>query len=123
VTTTDPATHHGWHVGHNLPGYLPESDVYHVDDWADARDMVAEDMDDYADALETWADDHDCDDVPCPTYGDDCAWQRAQNVRTQADLVRLLTSPQDLCEYADGIVWWATAADDDDDCDREEVNW
>src|SRR5687767_6448963 len=37
-----------FHVGHNLAGYLPESDVTCFDSWADAVTYLAADMRDYA---------------------------------------------------------------------------
>jgi hypothetical protein len=38
-------------VGHNMPGYLPESDPWITDDWESARDSLLEDMDRHADSL------------------------------------------------------------------------
>lgn len=45
----DPAEPTGWHVGHNMPGYLPESDVWHTSDWASAMQSLREDIDRAAD--------------------------------------------------------------------------
>lgn len=33
-----------WAVGHNMPGYLPEADVYITSDWASARDALVADL-------------------------------------------------------------------------------
>lgn len=38
-----------WIVGHNLTGYLPETDPYAYDDHASARDALAEDIAFHAD--------------------------------------------------------------------------
>ena len=36
-------------VGHNMPGYLPESDPYVVADWESARDSLIWELDSIAD--------------------------------------------------------------------------
>jgi hypothetical protein len=36
-------------------------------------------------AARSWSDEHDCDDIPCPTYGDDCPWQQAGALDILAD--------------------------------------
>ncbi len=38
-----------WTVGHNLTGYLPESDVFAYGDWADAAEGFKAEARDYAD--------------------------------------------------------------------------
>src|SRR5260370_13124657 len=38
-------------VGHNMPGYLPESDPWITADWETARNALLEDMDRHADSL------------------------------------------------------------------------
>lgn len=42
-------------VGHNMPGYLPESDVYYCDSWLSARDACESDMVGMLDYLTDWA--------------------------------------------------------------------
>jgi hypothetical protein len=37
----------------------------------------ADDLREQARVTRTWSDPHDCDDIPCPTFGDDCPWQVA----------------------------------------------
>ena len=59
-------------AGHNDPGYLPDSPPTITRDWQLARDALIEDLRYAADATQTWAGPHDCDDLPCPTYGQDC---------------------------------------------------
>lgn len=44
-------------VGHNMPGYLPESDPWITSDWESARDSLLEDMDRHADSLADFEDD------------------------------------------------------------------
>lgn len=74
-----------WHAGFNRPGYLPESEPGVYSTFEAARDALAEDMHVHVDNEETWADEHDCDDIACPTYGDECHWQRAQNLRAERE--------------------------------------
>lgn len=38
-----------WATGHNMPGYMPESDVFITSDWADARDALIADLERAAD--------------------------------------------------------------------------
>jgi hypothetical protein len=44
-----------WTVGHNLAGYLPESDLKVYDDWAEAFTGFLEEMKDYAESDEDLA--------------------------------------------------------------------
>lgn len=53
----------------------------------EALQRMREEIADAADALETWAEPHDCDDVPCPAYGDECPWGRAQAMRLELEEV------------------------------------
>ena len=68
-----------------MPGYLPESDPYVAESWEGAKAYMVEELRYHADNAESWADDHDCDDIPCPTYGDDCPWNNATQLRGEAD--------------------------------------
>lgn len=102
-----PGTTH-WHVGSNMAGYLPDSDdaSYVHETLPDARACLAEDLVSNADAVGTWADDHDCDDSPCPTYGDDCPWVAAQRLRDlAADLLASEDADWDGPDFS-GRVWW-----------------
>jgi hypothetical protein len=38
-------------VGHNMVGYLPESDVWYTERWDDAKSSLLDDLDRYADHL------------------------------------------------------------------------
>jgi hypothetical protein len=93
-------------AGHNQPGYLPDSEPVVTRDWQLARDTLIDDLRFAADATETWADPHDCDDVPCPTYGDDCPDNLAAGLRAAAD--ELATSNPDAGWQATvgREVWW-----------------
>ena len=99
---TDTTTRH-WHTGHNMPGYMPEGDIGTHATFAEAAFCLADDLDNEAKELETWADEHDCDDVPCPTYGDSCPWQKAQDTRELCDEL--------LDETQDETVWQGYAGD------------
>jgi hypothetical protein len=46
-------------VGHNMPGYLPESDPWISSDWEEARNALLEDMDRHADSLAELFDDYE----------------------------------------------------------------
>lgn len=40
-----------YHVGHNMPGYLPESDVYICESFDQAKQVTIDDIDSYGDHL------------------------------------------------------------------------
>ena len=69
-----------FHAGHNDAGYLPESDPETFDTFEDAKRYMFGELLWAADNMASWADEHDCDDVPCPTYGDECPEQLASEV-------------------------------------------
>jgi hypothetical protein len=94
-----PMSH--WHAGYNQPGYLPVSEPGVFSSFEAARESLAEDMESHAASEATWAHPHDCDDAPCPTYGESCPWDRAQTIRAERDeLVSV-----------DGFEWHGVAAD------------
>ena len=99
---TDTTMRH-WHTGNNMPGYMPEGDIGTHATFEDARACLVEDLEHEADSLEDWADEHDCDDIPCPTYGDSCPWQKAQDTRALCDEL--------LAETQDETVWQGYAGD------------
>ena len=41
----------GWHTGHNIPGYMPESDVYHFEDLESALSSMSDELEDVADSF------------------------------------------------------------------------
>ena len=93
-------------AGHNQPGYLPDSSPTLTRDWQLARDSLAEDLRAAADATQTWADPHDCDDIPCPTYGDDCPDNLAADLRTGADELAALRPGTPWQATIAGVAWW-----------------
>lgn len=107
---TKPGVPH-WHAGYNQPGYLPETDPgVHVSFHA-ARDCLAEDMEAAAASVETWVDPHDCDDIPCPTYGDDCPWQQCGAIRAERDDLLVSDGPE-WSGQASGMAYWVTPCSD-----------
>ena len=113
ISTTDQDSAQHWHSGHNMPGYMPENDVWTHATFEDAVVFMVEDLEHYADATETWVDEHDCDDIPCPTYGDDCAWNKAQNTRALVeDLLHENTGETEWTGYDDGLAWWIVECND-----------
>lgn len=100
-----------WHAGYNQPGYLPEAEPGVYASYHAARDGLAEDMEAAADATETWAVPHDCDDIPCPTYGEDCPWQTAGVIRAERDDLLASDGPE-WSGHAGGLAYWVTACGD-----------
>lgn len=76
-------------VGKNLVGYLPESDVYLTLDYSSAKASLIDDLDRYGDTEQSWVEEHDCDDIPCPTYGDRCGWNLAQDASAAMEELNL----------------------------------
>lgn len=98
-----------YHSGYNMPGYLPESDhaAYVFSTFVDARASLALDMTRHAESDESWADEHDCDDVPCPTYGDTCPDMMASEVRASAeDLASCEPSSSEWGGYGGNLAYW-----------------
>ena len=95
-------------TGHNQPGYLPDNDgtIAVTHDWRRARDRLVEELRGAADATQTWADPHDCDDVPCPTYGDDCPDNLAADLRMAADEAADLQPGTPWRATVAGHAWW-----------------
>lgn len=116
--TTEPqvkAQH--WHCGFNQPGYLPESEPEAHGSFEAAQESLAADMDLHAGSEESWAEEHDCDDVPCPTFGDACQEQRAAAIRNERD--ELLAAVGEEWEaYAADFVYWVRPCDSAD-CAKE----
>ena len=111
-----------YHVGHNVPGYLPDADVYAYADIDEAIAGLVEELAWHSGNIDTWTDDHDCDDIPCPTYGDDCPYMAARDLES---LTTYLTEGNGITEaggtflgYAAGQAWWINTCDDD--CDTED---
>jgi hypothetical protein len=99
-----------------MPGYLPEDEVDHYESWDDAIDGLIWDMGRLADAIVTWADEHDCDDIPCPTYGDDCPWDMAKTCEALASELDALkgadTTVTEWYGYVGGYGYWITPCEE-----------
>ena len=94
-----------WHAGWNMPGYLPEIDPGAYSSFDDAQGALADELAAHADAEQTWSEDHDCDDAPCPTYGDRCHWQRAGALRLlQSEVLGVNAGPWS--GQAGGLAYW-----------------
>ncbi len=107
---TTPTVPH-WHAGYNQPGYLPEAEPGVYASFEAARDTLGADMEAHAAATESWADTHDCDDIPCPTYGDDCPWQQAGNIRAEREDLLDSARPE-WSGSAAGTAYWVTRCGD-----------
>jgi len=115
-----------YHAGQNLPGYLPMDDEpFTFLTFADARDSLADDMARNADSEESWVEEHDCDDIPCPTYGDSCGWNAAQNIRGAIeDLLAQGPAEQEWVGYGGNLAYWIVSCHEDGcltDEDRDEL--
>lgn len=99
-------------VGHNLPGYLPESDPWITDSWESARDALIDDLERLADHASDLAGDLDLEAI------DEMQEEFRQTLqsidRAQAEL-RALPEGFDYLTYADGLAYWLSITD-------EEVN-
>jgi len=119
ASTVPTATH--FHAGYNDPGYLPESEPATFATFADAKAWLIETLNWHADNVGTWADEHDCDDLPCPTYGDDCPHDKANSLSLAAENLNLCNGP----EWGDtvaGVAYWIlpyTCDECDGQCDYD----
>ncbi|HZQ78745.1 MAG TPA: hypothetical protein VFE55_15530 [Acidimicrobiia bacterium] len=124
-------TRQHFHAGHNDAGYLPESDVEAFSTFEDAKSWQIQELLWAADNMASWADEHDCDDIPCPTYGDDCPEQLASAVTLSAEDLNLESGPEWQTYLSDGrallVAWWIAPCqeddcgpEDEDDCGPED---
>jgi hypothetical protein len=104
------ATRIHFHAGHNDAGYLPESEVETFDTFEDAKAYMISELLSAADNMASWADEHDCDDVPCPTYGDACPEQLASEATALAEDLNLDSGPEWNYYLSDGralpVYYW-----------------
>jgi len=90
-----------------MPGYLPESDAGTFATFAEARCALLADMETHEDSLTTWTEEHNCDDIPCPTYGEGCSFMMAGEVRFAAeDLDATLPSETEWGGYGGNLAYW-----------------
>lgn len=118
MTSTNATPVH-YHAGHNMPGYLPESDVETFATFADAKSHTIYELNYAAENVDSWADEHDCDDVPCPTYGDDCPHDQANALSLAAEDLNLDSGPE-WSDVVAGLAWWINECHEDG-CEVEEI--
>lgn len=100
-----------WHAGYNQPGYLAEATPGVYASFQAARQALAEDMEHHVRSEQSWADEHDCDDIPCPTYGDGCHWQQAGSIGAERDDL-LATEGTEWSGSAAGLAYWVTSCEE-----------
>ena len=92
----DETTTPHYHVGHNMPGYLPESDVFYASDLATAKAYMIADLLHEADYDEN--------------YGDELAGL-AEDVN--------LAGPSGWDDQVGNLAWWITPCADEDCADEQ----
>lgn len=136
TTTHTTATQEGattmtthYHAGRNMPGYMPEADVETFDTFEDAKRYTIGELDRAGDCIQSWGEEHDCDDIPCPTYGDECPWDIAStyshtmeelnlsNGPEWGEILPTTGSPHDL-----GVSYWINQCADPDCLEDQEEN-
>lgn len=101
--TKSNGTH--FHAGTNAPGYLPDDLPAVFGSWDDAKAYVIQELLSDADSAASWNEPHDCDDVPCPTFGDDCAEGKASDLTFAAEDLNLENGP-DWSSIVAGRSYW-----------------
>ena len=114
------ATAH-FHAGHDLPGYLPESEPATFATFQDAKSDMLWTLNRHADNIASWTDEHDCDDVPCPTYGDDCGHDKASTLSLAAEGLNLDNGPEWSDVVAGQSYWIVECSESDCAPDDEDV--
>jgi hypothetical protein len=118
------ATRAHFHAGHNDAGYLPEADVASFATFEDAKAYMIAELLQAADHIASWADEHDCDDIPCPSFGDACPEQLANSVALAAEELNLENGPEWFASLSDGrslpVSWWISPCYDD--CHDEDAD-
>ncbi len=115
--TTDQPTFH-FHAGSNDPGYLPDSSPACFPTYVEAKSWMLAELNLDADNASSWADPHECDDIPCPVYGDDCPASKGDALSATAEDLNLHNGPE-WAETTAGRAYWITAVRNDD-CDEAE---
>ena len=102
-----------YHVGHNLPGYLPDGDPTTCATFADALTSLIDDLTLIADDDEMTCGDHahlvpysSHDNGRCITYGR-CAWNDAEDIRRDIETLQAHDSEENIyVNLADDYVYW-----------------
>lgn len=88
-----------------LPGYLSDDLLAVFPNWFEAKAYVIHELLNDADSAASWNEPHDCDDVPCPTYGDDCPEGKASDLTFVAEELNLSNGP-DWSTITAGLSYW-----------------
>lgn len=96
-----------YHTGTNDPGYLPDTDTpaHPFPTWDEAKRSLIDEMLLDAENVASWADPHECDDIPCPTYGDECPEGLAFALTAAAEDLNLTSGPE-YGEIVSGRSYW-----------------
>lgn len=103
IDQTTAAVH--FHAGNNDPGYLPDELPATFATWDEARRDIIGELLRHADSVASWNEAHDCDDCPCPVYGDDCPESKASDLATLAEELNLDNGP-DWSTVTAGRSYW-----------------
>ena len=104
-----------WHIGHNLPGYLPDGDVGTCATFADAQGALLCDLAFAALCEHESTDQHECIEEPesdssfqaCTILGDDCGNLRARDLMSVSRSASMMRADEPAGSWlAAGIEWW-----------------
>lgn len=107
-----------YHIGWNMPGYLPEMEPWMCTTADYAKQAMIGELEYHADNEQSWVEEHDCDDIPCPTYEDDCGWNRAESLSAMAEDLNLADVSQGWDGWTDRLHYWISPCVDE--CEEEE---
>lgn len=101
-----------WHAGWNMIGYLPEMDPsYPFESFQDAKASMIDDLERAAENMDSWVEPHECEDIPCPTYGDDCPHDLAGGLSLEAEDLNLSNGPG-WDAYVGNMHYWIAECDE-----------
>jgi len=107
MTSTNATAPH-FHAGSNDPGYLPDDVPATFPTWDDAQRYIIGELLLDADHVGSWNEPHDCDDVPCPTFGDECPESKASDLTNLAEELNLDNGP-DWSTITAGRSYWISS--------------
>jgi hypothetical protein len=93
------------HVGWNLPGYLPDTEPSTFTRFDDTKSYLISELLAAADSVASWNEPHECDDIPCPSYGDECPNDLANSLSLAAEDLNLANGPA-WGGIVAGYSWW-----------------
>ena len=106
-----------FHVGWNRLGCLPDGEPESCDTFGEAKTNLIAELLAASDSVGSWCEPHDCDDVPCPTFGDECPNDIANSLALAAEDLNLTSGPE-WSDVVAGFVYWIMPCSDED-CDVE----